>query len=204
MDAPFDIVQVTSINRDTRMALRSKQLQQFFNRRVGINRDHLHPRRHHLARDLITEVHDGLDHLAFAAFENSLFLTCVDERLDFILGSFLFLRRLDLFFPSPEVVQCSHERAREGAQYKMGDLEDGKQSEKHDLRIPHRDDPGNQMAADQDHEHHQDHCAQHGGPVRNLSHLECAKQQHSSEDEQHLDDDVNRHQNLGAGFQQCG
>ena len=58
------------------------------------------------------------------------------------------------------------------------------------------------MAANQDDEHHQDDCTQHGRNVWDVPALQCAEQQYSAEDEQHLDHDMNRHQNLGPGLEQ--
>jgi hypothetical protein len=128
MNDSLNIVQLIPINRNTRVALRGDQFQQLLDRRVDVDRHNLHSRCHHFARDLIAEVYDGLDHLAFITLENSLFLTGVDECLDFILGSLLFLDWLHLFFPPVEIVQCGHERPRKRPQREMSNFKDRKQS----------------------------------------------------------------------------
>ena len=147
---------------------------------------------------------DRLDHLAFVVFENSLFLAGIDEGLYFLFRRVFFLGGLHFLFPAVEVVQRGHQRTRERTEHEMSKLENREKPQKDNLGAPHGDDSWKQVPENQHNEHRHGHGDQHRGDVSDRPAFERAEQKHGTEDQQHLDHDVDRHQDFGAGLQRCG
>src|SRR6187399_344502 len=105
MDDAFDIVQVIAKHRNPGVSTRGDQLHQLFHRRIDFQRNDMGSGRHHFPGNLVSELHDRLNHLARVLLENSLFLPGVDECLNFLLRRFFLFIWFHDFFPAIEVVQ---------------------------------------------------------------------------------------------------
>src|ERR1044071_4391604 len=96
VDDAFDVIQVLAINGQARVLRFDDQLARVGDGRAHVQRDHLQARAHDFADQRIAELDDRLDHLAFALFDDALFLADVDEGLNlaqglvFALGLFFF------------------------------------------------------------------------------------------------------------------
>ena len=67
-----DVVEVFLVDRDARVLLLAEERAQLVERRVGADRDHVGPRRHHLAHERVAEVDDRLQQPPFVPFDQPL------------------------------------------------------------------------------------------------------------------------------------
>src|SRR3954447_5964120 len=102
-----DLVDAPLVNRDARVFRIAEEPRQFIERMRGVERQHVDAWRHQLAGHAVAEIDDGLDHLAFRAFEDSFLFANVDVRLHFFVGDFFVLVRF-LFLPIEAVEHAAH------------------------------------------------------------------------------------------------
>ena len=86
VDDPNDVVGVVLEARDAREAAFDRPLDPGFDRLVGVDRNHVGPRPHHLAHHRVAELEDGVDEPPLLAFDLVLVGRDVSHRAEIVLG----------------------------------------------------------------------------------------------------------------------
>ena len=176
------------------MALCDDQVHEAIDGPTDINRVDLGPWRHHLEGDLVSELDDGVNHHAFVLFEYPLFLTRIDERLDFFLGSLLIIVGFD--FPLVEVIENRGNQPHERAEHEIGCPEHRKKAFERGFGIAKSDCPRYELTERQDHQQRRQDRRREGDCVGQRVTQVRAGKQHGKRHQESLDTDVDGHQHV--------
>ena len=81
-----DVVGRLVVRGQARLPGRDRDADRFVDGRVGVDRDHVGPRHHHLAHDRVAELEDRVDELALLGLDRRLLRGDVGHREDLLLG----------------------------------------------------------------------------------------------------------------------